>query len=131
MNPGRFFIPNTVPVTNPMIGMRFPTGNVGFLGKITNSLKAFSWSGFLNGTNKTLNVVNQAIPLIRQAGPMVNNMKSMMRVARMFGNETSAKNVRQNNISNTVNSTVTNKEPDMFINEQKEVLSNNYPNFFV
>ena len=40
----------------------------------------FSLTGFLNGTNKTLNVINQAIPIYNQVKPMIGNAKTMFRV---------------------------------------------------
>lgn len=41
-------------------------------------------STFLNGTQKTLNIVNQAIPLVKQMGPVVKNAKTMFRVMNEF-----------------------------------------------
>ncbi len=43
-------------------------------------LSRFSFSGFLNGASKTLNVVNQAIPIFYQIKPMINNAKTMFRI---------------------------------------------------
>ena len=137
MNPGRFFLPGMRTNFSPVMGMRYlPTRNgFGFFGKITNSLKTFNWGGLLNGANKTLNVVNQTIPLVRQAGPMLNNMKSMLRLARAFGGETSnsiAKNNPRNNnkISNNINNNNVNLATTENLTQKKEV-DNNYPNFFI
>lgn len=59
-------------------------------------LKSINWSGLINGTSKTLNVINQSIPLVRQVGPMFNNMKSMLRVASIFKDETDTPRQRNN-----------------------------------
>lgn len=136
MNPGRFFMPRMGSNIGPMMGASLPFrgNNIGLFGRITNSLRSFNWSGLLNGANKTLNVVNQTIPLVRQAGPMLNNMKSILRIAKVFGNETarSSKNTSNNNgvIKKNENITyVDNVSNDVV--QKKEVTNNNYPNFFV
>lgn len=142
MNPGRFFMPRMGSMVSPMIGANYlPTrGNVGLFTKIFGSLKSFNWSGLLNGANKTLNVVNQTIPLVRQAGPMFNNMKSMMRLAKVFGSETTGRSniqarnnnniIKTNNVSETITNTNSSSNVEMQ-SVEKEVFDNNYPNFFV
>lgn len=139
MNPGRFYLPRMGINISPMIGANYlPTrGSVGLFGRIASSLKSVNWSGLLNGANKTLNVVNQTIPLVRQAGPMLNNMKSMLRVAKLFGSETNSRtNINNNNvnINNKVNNSINdsnNSSNNDVVSTKKEVLDNNYPNFFV
>lgn len=44
-------------------------------------LKGFNWSGFLDGTQKTLGVINQAIPIVYQVKPIFSNAKTMFRIA--------------------------------------------------
>lgn len=39
-----------------------------------------NWSGILNNTQKTLNVINQAIPVYYQVKPIYNNAKTMLRM---------------------------------------------------
>ena len=138
MNPQRFFIPGymgmrNVPLSNPAIGFlnSAPRGT-GFFSKITNSIRSINWGGILNNANKTLNVVNQAIPLVRQAGPMVNNMRSILRIAKAFGSETTNKSNRKhfNNNLNTNNDTQNINNNDNLITK-KEVIDDNSPNFFV
>ena len=131
MNPSRFFVPRIGTNIGPMMMSRYmPMHNsVGLFGKITNSLRTINWSGLLNGANKTLNVVNQSIPLVRQAGPMFNNMKSMLRLAKMFGNETtSKKNVTNYKTGNIVNEEISKIENSVF---EKEADNDSYPKFFV
>lgn len=72
-------------------------GLFGRLGHSFSALRAFNWGGFINNASKTLGVINQTIPLVRQVGPMVNNMKSMMRVASVFKDETDRKPIRRKN----------------------------------
>ena len=67
------------------------------LGSSLSGIKAINWGGLINNTSKTLGIINQTIPLVRQVGPMVTNMKSMLRVASLFKDETDppAKNYNQ------------------------------------
>ena len=140
MNPGRFFMPRIGAGMSPMMGASYlpSRGSVGLFGRIANSLRSFNWGGLLNGANKTLNVVNQTIPLVRQAGPMFNNMRSMLRLAKVFGNETN------NKVSNGRNNSLVVKDINIYSNnndknssnnenliQKKEVSDENYPNFFV
>ena len=140
MNPGRFYMPGYIgmgnaPIRGSMLGIANTSQRgTGFLSKITNSIRGVNWGGFLNNANKTLNVVNQAIPLVRQAGPMFNNMKSMLRIAKAFGSETVTtnshykNNFNKNIISNNVVIDTTNNDVS---GRKKEVLNDNYPNFFI
>lgn len=67
------------------------------LGSGFSAIKSLNWGGFINNASKTLGVINQTIPLVRQVGPMVNNMKSMLRVASVFKDETDRKpNTKRN-----------------------------------
>lgn len=65
------------------------------LGSGFSALRSLNWGGFINNASKTLGVINQTIPLVRQVGPMMNNMKSMLRVASVFKDETDKKPTRQ------------------------------------
>ena len=141
MNPGRFFMPGyigmrSMPISNPVVGTFGSTvRNTGIFGRIANGVRSFNWSGLLTNANKTLNVVNQAIPLVRQAGPMVNNMRSMLKIAKVFGNETTNKSI---NVVNNVNNI---KQSDTTYNKSNELnnyqtyndnnLESNSPNFFI
>ena len=114
---------------------------LGILGKLGNSMKsikAINWGGLINNTSKTLNVVNQAIPLVRQVGPMMNNMKSMLRVASIFKDETDVKPIKNNTkVSNKPNTKPVNNNnnPNNIkkeIKQKEEYISNdNSPTFFI
>lgn len=79
-------------------------------------------STFLNGTQKTLNIVNQAIPLVKQMGPVVKNAKTMFRVMNEF------KKVDTPIINNKVNTSNTTTE---VIEEKPIVTNSNGPTFFL
>ena len=137
MNPGRFFIPGNIgigniPFSSPNVGPISATiRNAGLFSRISNGVRSFNWSGLLTNANKTLNVVNQAIPLVRQAGPMVSNMRNMLKIARVFGNETSNR-ANTNNIIKTNNNEKLNKDDDF---NNTNIIDNNSEstslNFFI
>ena len=119
--------------------IRGASKGMGLFNKLGNGMQFFkniNWSGLITNTSKTLNVVNQAIPLVRQVGPMVNNMKSMLRVASLFKDETDKKtsnksnnkqnNITANNSSNNLNQSNTKKSE----NSNIEVYDNS-PTFFI
>ena len=93
-----------------MVGQGIGTSRgLGLLGKLGNSMrtiKAINWGGLINNASKTLNVVNQAIPLVRQVGPMMNNMRSILRVASIFKDETDI--IPSRNITNSNNNSTNN-----------------------
>ena len=106
-----------------------PRGILGKLGVLNNGIKGINWGGLLNNTSKTLGVINQAIPIVKQAGPMLNNMKSMMRLATAFKNETSPKNKNINNDIEKSTEVINNYKTE----EKKEIDNTNdyMPNFFI
>ena len=115
------------------------------LGGSTQALKGINWGGLITNTSKTLNVVNQAIPLVRQVGPMVNNMKSMLKIASVFKDETDKKPIKQkkqttnnsNNYTYNVSSNVSSSASYSNTTETREqtYYDDNYydgsPTFFV
>ena len=105
------------------------TGLLGRLGGVTGAVKGINWGGLLNNASRTLGVINQAIPVVKQAGPMLNNMKSMMRLATAFKNETSPKNQNINNDIEKSTEVINN-----YKNEEKKEIDNTndyMPNFFI
>ena len=92
--------------------------------------RGFSFSNLLNGASKTLGVVRDAIPVVKEIGPMMNNMKSMLKIASVFKDETDTKEKKEetsSNINNNDQNNVTNKEKTDYSYNQ----SNNSPNFFL
>lgn len=124
--------PNTI--SGLGLGNSFPPPmkTTGLLAKL-RGLRGFNWQGILNNTSRTLSVINQAIPVIKQVGPMYNNMKSMLKIASIFKDETDPK-PRKNSQNTTAKSNNTNiKTNNNFeIKEQpKEKNYDNTPNFFI
>jgi len=132
MNQGRYFIPNAMRnqmfYTSPMMRNSFFRQEAsGFLGRIGNTFRSFNWRGLFNGAKKTLNFVNQTIPLIRQARPAFENIRSITRLVKSFKSETGSKvnnNFKKNN-------NIVPKKATTNMVQKKEVLNNNYPNFFI
>lgn len=113
---------------------------IGLFGKLGNSfsmLKSINWGGLINNTSKTLGVVNQAIPLVRQVGPIFNNMKSMVRVASLFKDETDKRPHTIFNSLSTNNSNISSTNNSSLITEENNQSNNSYdyddysPTFFI
>ena len=141
MNPGRYFTPNMgmMGINNYapfMVNSQMIPKRLGFFGKIGSGIKSINWGGLLSGANKTLNVVNQTIPLVKQARPMFSNMRSMVRLAKAFGNETtSKKNINHSKQSFTLNSQISgdknNIRSDTIVNKYSSLENNDSPQFFI
>lgn len=103
-----------MPATRALAGTTRAASTGGLFSRLGSSLsgiKAINWGGLINNTSKTLGIINQTIPIVRQVGPMVNNMKSMLRVASLFKDETDNQVTHINNTKNNTNKTTnTNNE---------------------
>ena len=96
----------------------------GRIGNFFHNFKAFNWSGLINNTSKTLGIINQTIPLVRQVGPMVGNMRSMIKLASVFKDETDTDIKKQEDIKNnnnikeesSINNNLNYDSPTFFIN---------------
>lgn len=112
------------------IGRAASLGSASGLGNIETSglrgmLGKFSFSGFLNGASKTLNVVNQAIPIFYQVKPIINNAKTMFRIiGAVKDNDTSNNNTNDNNNTKNISTTIKN-------NTNIETFSEENPTFFI
>ena len=133
------------PMTRNMVGPAMSPLNRGIsqggglrsllgLGRTTSpgslTSRGFSFSNLLNGASKTLGVVRDAIPVVKEIGPMMNNMKSMLKIASVFKDETDTKEKKEetsSNINNNDQNNSTNKEKTDYSYNQ----SNNSPNFFL
>lgn len=82
----------------------YPYVRPGLLARLfgTNS---FTWSGFLDGTQKTLGVINQAIPIVNQVKPMITNAKTIFRIADEL-NKPTTKTTNNTNYSKNTNKPV-------------------------
>lgn len=127
MFPNGYGMPFAVPYGGMAMGAR-----TGGLFRGLGGLKSINWQGLLSNTSRTLGVINQAVPLVKQIGPMYNNMKSMLKVASLFKDETDT------NVSSSSKKTedktikVDNIKND-YINENTitNYSYSNSPNFFI
>lgn len=118
---------NAIPRSGGLFSRLFGGSNALRAG--AGAARTINWSGLLNNASKTLNVINQAIPVVKQVGPMYNNMKSMLKVASLFKDETdpvSNNNSKKTNINS--NNDEKNKE------KENTIINSNYsnsPSFFI
>ena len=136
--------PMTRGIINPMtMGIRGATRSGGLrsllgLGSTARgATSGFSFTNLLNGASKTLGVVKDAIPIVKEVGPMMNNMKSMLKIASVFKDETDTSTRANTNNSTNIKKEVTqNKEatPTKSDNIDSVTTTSNYqnePNFFL
>lgn len=87
--------------------MFYPAGafaRPSLFGALRNTIRGINFSGILNGTQRTLNIVNQAIPLVKQVTPVMKNARTMFRVMNEFKKtEPPKKRNNYNNYNNTNN----------------------------
>ena len=85
-------------------------------------LSKLTFSSFINGTSKTLNLINQAIPVFKQISPMFKNMKTMFKVMNEFKKvDTPKKEIKNETKKTTKNQII----------EEKNIQTNyNNPTFF-
>ena len=130
MNGARFGTMSNV-MNGARLGAKGASKGLGLFGRLGNSFSAIknvNWGGLITNTSKTLNVVNQAIPLVRQVGPMVNNMKSMLRVASIFKDETDKKPMRQRTKNSSFSNSTTQNTSNAYIYSQVNTNSKNVNN---
>ncbi len=126
-----FIIPRNMPYTpyNINHGISRTLFNTGGIRSLFNGFHNINWNGMLNNVSRTLGVVKDAIPVVKEVGPMINNMKSMIKIASVFKDETDAKKPNNSNKNNEIskkeNSTTSSTTPNNNYNY------NNEPNFFL
>lgn len=86
----------------------YPYPKVGLFSRFSNLAKGFSFTSFLDGTQKALGVINQAIPIVYQVKPMFQNAKTIFKIADeiykpVTVNETSTVREESNSISTMQN----------------------------
>lgn len=96
------------------------------LGRSTGT-SGINFSSILNGTSKTLGVVKDAIPVVKEVGPMMNNMRSMLKIASVFKDETDTTKKEATTSSNVISSSTNNNT----IKQENTNQVNNKPNFFL
>ncbi len=127
----------------------YQTANLAGLGKMGSSaglasksgigrglLSKFSFSGFLNGASKTLNVVNQAIPIFYQVKPMFNNAKTMFKIMGAVKDDSPRtvsknSNVTSNNTNEVVKTSNTSISNTRVNDTSSYDANDNNPTFFI
>ena len=108
---------------------------MGLFGRLANSfsfIRNINWSNLINNTSKTLGVINQTIPIVKQAGPMVRNVKSVLKLASVFKDETDPQKKELSKEKSAIKST----EKETAIKDTNERKKENYnisnqPTFFI
>ena len=148
-NPGYMIPPNLIrgAATNRLInGTRNLATNTlttgaktgGLFHKLNTGLsgiKSINWGGLINNTSKTLGIINQSIPLVKQVGPMVTNMKSMIKVASLFKDESYIPQTNQRNKPQYQTTPTTTKQTNPSTNTNNKSIqkeeSTESPTFFI
>ncbi len=123
-----FMMPGNMPYT-PYHGISRTIFNTGGIRSLFRGFHNINWNGMLNNVSRTLGVVRDAIPVVKEVGPMINNMKSMIKIASIFKDETDTRKQTTNN-KNTNNNQTKQKESS----NNNTTSNNNYnnePNFFL
>lgn len=93
----------------------YPYPKVGLLSKFGNLAKGFSFSSFLDGTQKTLGVINQAIPIVYQVKPMFKNARTMFKIADELSKPSSSEEAVEAVVSTNSNNEVRSNKPVFYI----------------
>lgn len=121
-----FVMPNNIPFTpygNTVSNSLLNTGGIRNLFRGVHNL---NWTGMLNNVSKTLGVVKDAIPVVKEVGPMINNMRSMIKIASVFKDETDTKkSTNTEEMKPKKNSTGNTTSNNKYNNNDNE------PNFFL
>lgn len=126
---------------NPYFGSMAYTPALGTVSNASSSKGLLSslfgggkFTSFINGTQKTLNIINQAIPLVKQVSPIVKNAKTMFKVMNEFKRVDSSEISKDSvNVSNSIN----NDQSEIISvddNPNTELINTNYsngPTFFL
>ena len=88
-------------------------------------------SSFINGTQKTLNIINQAIPIVKQVSPVMKNAKTMFKVMNEFKRVDAPSSKSSNNINSNVSNNVNNTKIESIEEISNITSNNNGPTFFL
>lgn len=110
----------------------YPYQGYGYRPGLFSSLRGkFNWSGILNNTQKTLNIINQAIPVFYQIKPIWNNTKTVFRIIGAIKDDDKGEKVQKTNKTNYTNNYNTHNSNQS--NYQSSNINNddNRPKFFL
>ena len=122
---GPFIMPNVgyAPMARGMgMGLR-GASTLGRTGGILSTFRNINYGGILNNVSRTLGVVKDAIPIVKEVRPMIGNIRSIVKIASAFKDETDT-NIKKENVPNTSSSNSTNVS-------NTNTSYNNEPNFFL
>lgn len=120
-------MPNAPYNVNP--GISRPLFNTGGIRSLFKGVHNINWSGMLNNVSRTLGVVREAIPVVKEVGPMINNMRSMIKIASVFKDETDTKKTNTSNKNNQEIKKENSTQESTTSNNNYNY--NNEPNFFL
>lgn len=120
------------PRTGGFLSSLLGRGNTGNL--ISGARTTLNFGNILTNTSKALGVVKEAIPIVKEVGPMMGNMRSMLKIASIFKDETdfvpSTSSYQRNEIK-TSKEENTNIEKIDTPKQDINLNNSNEPNFFL
>ena len=123
---------NSIPQNRGLLSSLFGLGRGANTGSIMQGIRSGGFGNLLNNASKALGVVKEAIPIVKEVGPMFGNMKSMLKLASVFKDETDSPNKANIQKNNTNTKTQDIKEKDTSIPSTTiNTIDNNQPNFFL
>lgn len=135
--PSQIVPPMTGNMMGPMMGAPLRSAGGGGLRSLLGlgrtagaASNGFNFTSLLNGASKTLGVVKDAIPVVKEVGPMMNNMRSMLKIASVFKDETDTTK-KENTTSSNIASSNTNSNNTTTQKVEYTNQTNNQPNFFL
>lgn len=102
-------------------------------GNLLNGTRTFNFGNLLTNTSKALGVVKDAIPIVKEVGPMMGNMRSILKLASVFKDETdtNTSSISNNTIDSSNNITNTKENDTRTTSTTITETNNNEPNFFL
>ena len=102
-------------------------------GNLLTGARSFNFGNILTNTSKALGVVKEAIPIVKEVGPMMGNMRSILKLASVFKDETETSTTTVSSNTKEAQNTITNtNENDTRITSTTTTeANNNEPNFFL
>ena len=135
--PSQIVPPMTGNMMGPMMGAPLRSGGgglrslLGLGGRAATGTSGFNFTSLLNGASKTLGVVKDAIPVVKEVGPMMNNMRSMLKIASVFKDETDITKKEDTSSSKQASSSINSNNTTTTQKVEYTNQTNNQPNFFL
>lgn len=125
-NTSMFGVPRSGGLLSSLFG-RNTTGN------LLTGARSFNFGNLLTNTSKALGVVKDAIPIVKEVGPMMGNMRSILKLASVFKDETDINTSPISNNNTEISNTITNTNENDTRTTSTTITesNNNEPNFFL